>query len=257
MLPMLRPFDLNDNIQTAIKQSELVPLLLMAVHCQRGFELKINYVLIDYENVPVKSLALLKDERFRVKVFLGPKNTKLPVELVLAVQELGSQAEYIILESPGQNALDFHIAYYLGDLTAIDPMGYFHIISGDKGFDSLIRHLKTRKISVARSSSIEKMPCFDQAAADSVDADEICDDDEANQSCTRATLDDMIKVVIEDLIKRKTAKPRTQRTLRNTLQTKLGRNVRATDVDAVYAALLERNHVKADGTKVTYTLPAT
>ena len=218
--------------------------------------MKTNYVLIDYENVPLKSLALLKGENFRVKVFLGPKNTKLPVELVLAVQELGSHAEYIILETSGQNALDFHIAYHLGDLAAADAAGFFHIISGDKGFDSLIRHLKARKISVARSSSIEKMPCFGQVP-NSVDANEICSESESSQTPARATLDDMIKAVIEDLIKRKTAKPRTQQTLRNTLQSKLGKDVRATDVDAVHAALVERGYVKVDGTKVTYTLPVT
>jgi hypothetical protein len=63
--------------------------------------LKLNYVLIDYENVQVKSLALLKGEQFRVRVFLGPNNKKLPVELVLAMQELGDRAEYIVLETPG------------------------------------------------------------------------------------------------------------------------------------------------------------
>ena len=50
--------------------------------------MKTNYVLIDYENVQVKSLSLLKGEQFQVRVFLGPKNTKLPVEFVLAMQEL-------------------------------------------------------------------------------------------------------------------------------------------------------------------------
>ncbi len=165
--------------------------------------MKINYVLIDYENVPLKSLALLKGENFRVKVFLGPKNTKLPVELVLAVQELGNHAEYIILETSGQNALDFHIAYYLGDLAAADPAGFFHIISGDKGFDSLIQHLKARKISIARSSSIEKMPCFGRVPS-SVDTDGACSENESRQPPVRATLDEMIKAVIEDLLKRKT-----------------------------------------------------
>jgi hypothetical protein len=104
--------------------------------------LKTNYVLIDYENVQVKSLALLKDGQFRVRVFLGPNNTKLPVELVLAMQELGDRAEYIVLETPGANALDFHIAYYLGVLASSDPLGFFHIISKDTGFDPLIKHLE-------------------------------------------------------------------------------------------------------------------
>jgi len=53
-----------------------------------------NYVLIDYENVQVMSLALLKGEHFRVHVFLGPKNLKLPRELVFAVQALGERGKY-------------------------------------------------------------------------------------------------------------------------------------------------------------------
>lgn len=65
---------------------------------------KINYVLVDYENVQVKSLELLKGEHFRVRVFLGPNNTKLPVDLVLAMQELGERAEYVVLETSGRRA---------------------------------------------------------------------------------------------------------------------------------------------------------
>lgn len=74
--------------------------------------IKTNYVLIDFENVHVKSLSLLEGDHFRVRVFLGPKNTKLPVELVMAVQEMCNKAEYITLEASGKNALDFHIAYF-------------------------------------------------------------------------------------------------------------------------------------------------
>ena len=124
-----------------------------------------NYVLIDYENGPVKSLALLKEEQFQVMIFLGIKNTKLSTEFVLSKEVLGEHAigehaKYIRLEKAGENALDFHIAYYLGQLVLKDPSGYFHIISGDKGFDSLIAHLKTVGIFSARSESIENMPSF-------------------------------------------------------------------------------------------------
>lgn len=116
-----------------------------------------SYVLIDFENVHVKSLALLKGDKFRVKVFLGPKNAKLPVELVLAMHELGQSADYIQLGVSGANALDFHITYYLGKLTAEDPHGYFHIISKDTGFDSLIKHLLGKGLHCKRSASIEQM----------------------------------------------------------------------------------------------------
>ncbi|NJM12255.1 MAG: hypothetical protein HC889_10560 [Synechococcaceae cyanobacterium SM1_2_3] len=107
--------------------------------------MKTNYVLVDYENVQVQSLSLLKGDHFHVRVFLGPNNTKLPVDLVLAMQELGERAEYVVLETSGRNALDFHIAYYLGALASAEPSGFFHIISGDTGFDPLIQHLKKKE----------------------------------------------------------------------------------------------------------------
>jgi hypothetical protein len=122
--------------------------------------MKTNYVLIDFENVQVKSLARLKDDTFHVCVFLGPANSKLPVDLVLAMQSMGPRATYIILETPGKNALDFHIAYYLGIMSKDDPTGFFHVISKDSGFDPLIHHLKGKKIFAARSTAIEEMPCF-------------------------------------------------------------------------------------------------
>ncbi len=103
---------------------------------------------------------MFKDDQLSVRVFLGPNNTKLPVELVVAMQQLGSRAEYIALETLGSNAFDFHIAYYLGVLATADPSGYFHIISKDTGFYPLINHLRGRKIFVARAVSIEEMPCF-------------------------------------------------------------------------------------------------
>src|SRR5688500_4223626 len=124
-----------------------------------------NYVLIDYENVQVKSLALLKGEHFQVQVFLGPKNMKLHRELVFAMQEFGDRGRYIVLEAGGSNALDFHIAYYLGVLAKDDSAGIFHVISKDTGFDPLLQHLSGKGIACARSVSIEAMPCFSKTTA--------------------------------------------------------------------------------------------
>jgi hypothetical protein len=122
--------------------------------------MRTNYVLIDYENVKVRSLAPLREEHFHVKVFLGPNNTKVPVALVLSMKAMGQRAEFVTLKTMGRNALGFHLAYYLGSLAAADKTASFHIISGDCSFDSLLRHLKTMNIHVTRSESIEKMPCF-------------------------------------------------------------------------------------------------
>ena len=209
--------------------------------------MKKNYVLIDYENVQVQSLVLLKGEQFSVRVFLGPNNTKLPVELVVAMQELGSRAEYIVLETSGSNALDFHIAYYLGVLAAADPAGLFHIISKDTGFDPLIRHLRSRKISVARSVAIEEMSCCKKVVQTT-----------EGKTAAAAVLstEELIKLAVSELIKHKDKKPGKIKTLRNVIQGRLGKDTPAAKVDAVYNGLVKNGYVKVNGEQVSYSLPA-
>jgi hypothetical protein len=213
--------------------------------------MKTNYVLIDFESVQVKSLALLAGEHFRVHLFLGPNHTKVPSDLVFAMQDFGERAKYVKLETPGPNALDFHIAYYIGQLAAADPTGFFHIISKDTGFDPLIKHLKGKKIFSARSESIEAMPCFQPAVAQQ----EVPSIAKPPTAAKRANgLDDLVKLAVDDLIKRKAAKPRKVATLRSTVLARIGKDA-AGSLDAVIAALVRAGYVKKDGDKVTYNLP--
>lgn len=219
--------------------------------------MRTNYILIDYENVQVKSLALLKGEHFRVIVFLGPNNTKLPVDLVIAIQELGERGEYVIMETPGANALDFHIAYYLGLLSKDDPTGFFHIISKDTGFDSLITHLKTKKIFSVRSSSIEEMPCFitkESPLPLPGEEKEIIHNPQSAPG--NNTLQELVKTAINDLIKRKASKPRTSKTLINTIHAKCGKDLPSTKIEAVFKKMQQLGYIQVNGTKVAYTLPA-
>lgn len=218
--------------------------------------MKTNYVLIDYENVQVKSLALLKGEQFQVRVFLGPNNTKLPVELVLAMQALGDLAEYIVLETPGANALDFHIAYYLGVFSAADPSGFFHIVSKDTGFDPLIRHLKTKKIFSARSASIEEMPCFAPVATSGNAANGGVVEIKQKSVSAQKSLEALVKIAVNDLIRRKAAKPRTPKTLLSTIRAACGQEIPVADINAVFEGLVKCGYVEVNGAKVSYTLPA-
>jgi hypothetical protein len=237
--------------------------------------MRINYVLIDFENVQVKSLTLLDEDHFRVKVFLGPKNTKLPVELVIAVQQFATRAEYITLETSGSNALDFHIAYYLGILSASDPTAYYHIISKDTGFDPLIQHLRTKNIYSCRSASIEDMPCFAKKEPKE-ETPVINIQIEAKPTTpmlikptttvpvhpgtvipekSATELDKNFKLVHEDLAKRKSARPRTIKTLMSTMQARCGKEVPSSIIDAIFAKLVKRGFVKVNGTKITYAPP--
>ena len=152
--------------------------------------MRTNYVLIDFESVQPKSLSLLTAEHFRVYVFIGPTNAKLPRDVVLSVHAFGGRAEYVELETAGPNALDFHLAYYLGKLTSTDPSGFFHIISKDKGFDPLVLHLKGKDVLSARSESIEEMPCFKQPAVKGDDGNAVSGQKNAGGTVGSLTVDD-------------------------------------------------------------------
>ena len=110
-----------------------------------GAHLRTNYVLIDYENVQPEVLPGLDADHFKVLLFVGANQAKLSFDIVSAMQRLGTRAEYIKIAGNGSNALDFHIAFYIGHLAAQDQTGYFHIISKDTGFDPLIQHLSRRR----------------------------------------------------------------------------------------------------------------
>ncbi|HEY6529259.1 MAG TPA: PIN domain-containing protein [Cellvibrionaceae bacterium] len=112
-----------------------------------------HYVLIDFENVQPHNLTQLQNPAFKVMVFVGDKQAKIAFELALAIQTLGERAEYIKIEGNGLNALDFHIAFYIGQLAGQNKQSH-HIISKDTGFDPLIRHLKGKNIIAERREDI-------------------------------------------------------------------------------------------------------
>lgn len=197
--------------------------------------MRTNFVLVDYENVQPKDIGLLQGGPFKVKVFLGPKQSKIPVTLAEALQPLGSNAEYVLMETAGNNALDFHIAYYVGVLSCEDPTACFHIISKDSGFDPLIKHLKQRKIFAQRSASIAEILHFKPARPGITEA--------------------QVEVVVANLIRRKASKPRTKKSLIGTIQALFKKALSEQQSAELLAALCARGVVKVEGDKVSYDLP--
>jgi hypothetical protein len=82
-----------------------------------------NYVLIDFENIQPKNLEILKKHPFNILVFVGENQVRIPFEMASALQEFGKEARYIKISGNGPNALDFHIACYLGQLSSEDKDG--------------------------------------------------------------------------------------------------------------------------------------
>lgn len=112
------------------------------------------YFLIDFENVQPKALDRLRPGAARIKVFLGQHQTRLMLELVQALQPFGADAQYIAITGSGPDAVDFHIAFYIGRLAAAEPGAAFNIISKDRGFDPLVRHLNALGIRCQRLAEI-------------------------------------------------------------------------------------------------------
>lgn len=198
--------------------------------------MRINYVLVDFENVQPESIGLLAGEHFKVLVFVGANQTKLSFHIASALQKLGPQAEYIKISGNGSNALDFHIAYYIGKLAASESSAYFHIISKDKGFDPLIQHLKSQKIFAGRVSAITDIPIV--KASNSV------------------TLEERLEVVLLRLQQLKSSKPRTVKTLSSTIAALFHKQLQDNEVEAIVQGLESKGYLLIKDTKVTYALPS-
>lgn len=197
--------------------------------------MKSNFVLIDYENVQPKAMSALVEEHFNVIVFVGANQAKVSFEVASALQQLGDRAQYIKISGNGSNALDFHIAFYIGELASRHPNAFFHIVSKDTGFDPLIQHLKTRKILAGRSKSVVDIPIVKAASSKSPS--------------------ERIEIVVADLKRRAAAKPRTVKTLSSTIQAIFQKQLSDEEVTGLVNGLNKKGIVKISGTKVAYSLP--
>lgn len=194
-----------------------------------------NYVLIDFENVQPSNLEVLKQHPFKVFVFVGANQARIPLELAVAMQALGESGQYIKISGSGKNALDFHIAYYVGELSAKDPTAYFHIISRDTGFDILIKHLKARGIKIQRERDLAEIPVVRMSTATSPD--------------------DKIAAIVKNLAGRGQSRPRKVKTLSNTINSLFTEKLSEQQLCAIVKDLEHRNFIMVSNSNVSYKLP--
>lgn len=117
-----------------------------------------NIILIDYENLQVKNLDELFEIDSEICVFTGPQQKKYSAEVVQSAQKFGNRLKWIPISRQGSNALDFHIAYYLGQVSQNEPRPYFHIISHDTGFDALIDFMRGQNLFIDRVEAVDEIP---------------------------------------------------------------------------------------------------
>jgi hypothetical protein len=110
-------------------------------------------LFVDFENVSNFDLAAVPSG-VRVPFFLNAAQKSVPKEFMTGAAKLGERFEAIEVEGYGKNALDFHIAFYIGERLASSPKTSCVILSRDKGFDPLIRHLTRRGFAVRRAATL-------------------------------------------------------------------------------------------------------
>jgi hypothetical protein len=195
--------------------------------------IKTNYALIDYESVQPSQLELLNRDGFVAYVFIGKAQTRLSYETVSAIQNLGDRAKYIKISGAGPKALDFHIAFYIGQISATDQEAFFHIISKDKGFYPLIEHLRERKIFCIRSEAISEIPII--------------------RASTAKTSKERMCLVVERL-KSGHSKPRTLTALRSTIEALLYKQIGEADAQAVIDQMSKAVYIVVTDEKVSYKM---
>ena len=122
-----------------------------------------SILLVDYENIGKIDLAEIP-AGVLVPFFFGASQKSVPKDFLKAALNLRERFVAIDIEGQGKNALDFHIAYYLGEYLTQSPGAACIILSKDKGFDPLVKHLVLRGFSVRRSNSLRE--AFPAAATD-------------------------------------------------------------------------------------------
>ena len=164
----------------------------------------------------------------------GAGQSKVSFEIASALQRMGPRAEYARVSAPGKNALDFHIAFTIGELARADPEGYFHIISKDTGFDPLIRYARGRRIAVQRSVAIAEIPLLKRLSA-------------KNEP-------ERLHLLVQNLTAHGNARPRKVTTLANSINHLFRKSLSELEIAGLIAALQQAGHINIDGESVHYCL---
>jgi hypothetical protein len=187
-------------------------------------------LLVDFENVQKVDLGQLEGN-FRVAIFVGASQRKVPIELVTDAQQLGSRAEWIRVDANGKNALDFFIAHHLGRIAERREKLECIVLSRDRGFDPLLRHLNRNGFKCRRINSMMEL----------------------NSRATTQPDDPNYKRVIDILSKvEKKSRPRKRKTLSQHILSNFQNKLEQQEVDRIVDRLFAKKMISEANNVITY-----
>lgn len=194
-------------------------------------EQKQKYVYVDYENMGnIKELVPINGKYF---FFIGSNQKTVPSSLVVATN--GMSVEWIIIEGTGKNALDFHIAYYLGVKSSEENIIHY-ILSKDKGYDPLITSInkKSHKDIAKRIISLDDLK-----------------DKKPHEDKIESQIYDRVMSHFNNIQKNK--RPKSEKSLKNTIKTQILKNLGDKEVDKIIDELYRKSYIsKGANNHVTY-----
>ncbi len=195
---------------------------------------------IDYENVQRVDLNRLDQHDLKVWLFTGVGQSKIPIDLAKSIQSLGGKLRWITIDGNGPNALDFHIAYYLGVHSAQNPKDEYFLLSKDKGFDPLISHVNKNKTRCRRITNTAELQSTQRIAA---------------KVKRMPDSDGVYTKVVTNLVKIEPSKrPRSRKTLRQYVRTLAGKSASEQRLGQLIEQLFRSGVIAESNGRLTYQL---
>lgn len=211
-----------------------------------------SILLVDYENIGKIDLAEIP-AGVLVPFFFGASQKSVPKDFLKAALNLRERFVAIDIEGQGKNALDFHIAYYMGEYLTRAPESACIILSKDKGFDPLVKHLMLRGFKVRRANSLRE--AFATATTDNRRPQG--ESRRAPAASSRPAPDRPPQSVPENAVQwlaggAKARRPRTRKALAAHLYSHFSKKIPEADIQALIDHLVGAGQLSEMNGKITY-----
>jgi hypothetical protein len=208
----------------------------------------LHYIFVDFENVQKIDPAVIGAENVCFTLLMGPLNKKLEMTVVERLHKHPGSTKLVRLTSSGRNALDFAVAYYVGQAAAHNPSGRFHIVSKDKDFDPLIEHLRSVGLQIFRHDSFDALALSRSPKSKSATPVTTRPKPKSAAKAKAAPpgLEELAGKALQHLGKASTKPPKTLPKLLSHLRTHLGKKIAEAEVPRLVERLKRDGHVSID-----------
>lgn len=180
--------------------------------------IRTNYIFVDYENVQQLDLDLIAGKPVKVIIIVGARQKSLPYALTKQIHKYHSQVQLIESEGASRNALDLVLAYNVGLQAQADPKGHFHVLSKDRDYEALIKHLRSHEIRACRVDVFANIP--------------------AMVDLRHLMLKERVQWVVERLAKNKASRPQRKKTLLATIAAICRKELSEAEVQQIVDAMV-------------------